>query len=1049
MRVDTGKLAELVKLNQTLELNTEQEIDRNISATKKADQTTLLSLKGGSQLNIDKSFLSDLGSLKDIQRMAENQDLKTVKDQMALLSNTMSLGDYQKFMEEGYRFHDTEITTIVTVVDKIQISLAANCEDYNGAIDDVNMEQIEAAVKYPGQVYKIAKKLKEQDLPITEENIEDSLDALDTARNLVPLTNGTIQYLMTNELTPTIENIYKAEYSGSMDRRNSYDLKSLEEQINRIVKEAGMSVTKDTTADAKWLVVNQVPLTKESLEYLNDLKNLTLPLNEEQVIDYSVKAIKEGKRPIQANLLNTDDIFMKASNTLEVISNTSDEDLKSIIDLDKEVTVENLRKIQKGEYFLIDELSLEVSDSEALEKKELAFITAKRQLEEVRLRMTVEVNVKLLKQGIHIETESLENVIKELKQVEQNYYQTLLENGNVPATDENIALYQETTKQVEAIKSVPNFVLGSAAVSKSVVTIDFLYHEGTTLKSTLEKANQTYDALMTKPRADMGDSIKKAFQNVDAILQDLGLDTTQMNERAVRILSYNQMEITQDSIFQIKQADAVVNSLMKNLTPAATLELIRQNINPLNMEVGELNSKIQEIKNDVPLQKEEKYSEFLWKLEKNNQISSEEKQAYIGIYRLLSQVEKTDGSVIGALVNQDAKLTLKNLLTGVRSNKSKGMDISIDDEFGGLEELISKGPTISEQIEMGFKNNSQGESNTESGRQQLGYYEMAVNQVLDEVTPSKLKGLEQKVNIYHLPIDEMAYELNQMSSSISAEDMAYERNQLDDLAKLKHIENDVIQMLTDISQPVTIQNLLSANTMLTERGSLYRKLLKEVNQISEDSDSENKELLTSLMDVVEGAGGSFEDKDSMESVYGKLENISKETLTMTMSNSKFTSIDLKEIQTLHKEIKLYREFGRKERYEIPMVIGDEVTSIRLTFVKDIHEKGKVRATLESGTLGKVAAEFSLTDGKISGYIISDTDNAREILKENHEYLVSELQSRDNSVEKIEYIKSKGMNLNQFDLLKEKEEIGTSVSTKELYQIAKAFIVTMNHISREE
>ena len=48
---------------------------------------------------------------------------------------------------------------------------------------------------------------------------------------------------------------------------------------------------------------------------------------------------------------------------------------------------------------------------------------------------------------------------------------------------------------------------------------------------------------MTAPRSDMGDSIKKAFSNVDDILQDLQLDTSETNRRAVRILAYNNTDV--------------------------------------------------------------------------------------------------------------------------------------------------------------------------------------------------------------------------------------------------------------------------------------------------------------------------------------------------------------------------------------------------------------------------------------------------------------------------------------------------------------------------
>ena len=88
-----------------------------------------------------------------------------------------------------------------------------------------------------------------------------------------------------------------------------------------------------------------------------------------------------------------------------------------------------------------------------------------------------------------------------------------------------------------------------------VDTLDSLHEAGMELKNKLDKANESYETLMTAPRKDMGDSIQKAFANVDDILKDLGLDTTDANRRAVRILAYNNTELTPENIALVKAKD--------------------------------------------------------------------------------------------------------------------------------------------------------------------------------------------------------------------------------------------------------------------------------------------------------------------------------------------------------------------------------------------------------------------------------------------------------------------------------------------------------------
>lgn len=92
-------------------------------------------------------------------------------------------------------------------------------------------------------------------------------------------------------------------------------------------------------------------------------------------------------------------------------------------------------------------------------------------------------------------------------------------------------------------------------------------------------------------------------------------------------------------------------------------------------------------------------------MEQNHEISEEERSSYIGIYRLIRQVENTDGAAIGALIQQGSPLTMKNLLTAVRSEKrSNKMDYSVDSDFNGVSGT-SNGSSITDQIEAAYQNN--------------------------------------------------------------------------------------------------------------------------------------------------------------------------------------------------------------------------------------------------------------------------------------------------------------------------------------------------------
>ena len=119
------------------------------------------------------------------------------------------------------------------------------------------------------------------------------------------------------------------------------------------------------------------------------------------------------------------------------------------------------------------------------------------------------------------------------------------------------------------------------------------------------------------------------------------------------------------------------------------------------MNLDELGDKVAEISEEIQ-QEDISFRKYLWKLDHSGQITSEERKSMIGIYRLLDKVEKSDGAVIGQLVKEGRELSFSSLLSAVRTRRVKGVDQKVDDEFGGLKEVISSGESISDQISAAF-----------------------------------------------------------------------------------------------------------------------------------------------------------------------------------------------------------------------------------------------------------------------------------------------------------------------------------------------------------
>jgi hypothetical protein len=179
----------------------------------------------------------------------------------------------------------------------------------------------------------------------------------------------------------------------------------------------------------------------------------------------------------------------------------------------------------------------------------------------------------------------------------------------------------------------------------------------------------------------LGDSIKKAFRNVDDILIGMDKEITDENRKTVRILGYNSMEMTEENFEKIRQSQNLLTQVTENMKPGKVLSMIRDDVNPLTMPLEELNQYL--INSESYEEEVDSYSRFLYKLERKQGISEEERKEYIGLYKVLRQIEKGDDAAVGALEKMGAEQTLGNLMTAVRTGR-KHMDYVISKDFGGV-----------------------------------------------------------------------------------------------------------------------------------------------------------------------------------------------------------------------------------------------------------------------------------------------------------------------------------------------------------------------------
>ena len=954
----------------------------------------------GGQGKTAEDVMQEAGQAKDT--------LALQKDYMAVMSNSVSEEDLARIQKEGFHPGSEDIETVVTIVDKIKASLAEAGVNIIGYTDDLDVETLAKAVGSKGLAHAIVDAFAQKDIPLTEANITDTVQAYQKADTITSFNDGAIKYMVQNHLSPTIENAYKAQFSDttSGDRQgrgyyaddakgyyakkaDNFNWEQLRPQMEKIIEEAGFAVDETSIANAKWLVEKGVPLTAEALTSLSEMKNIELPRDMKWIVNSMAAAIADGKSAKDALLTDNRSLDEQAVDIKNALDAIPEEAVDIAVAEGKKLNLRNLSAIR---------LRIE----ESVEIVEVSVnITARRQLAEARLMMTVQANKQLLRNGFSLDTMEMEELVEALKHAEENQNMAFTNSPDAVTAQTRMDCYTSTLQILQDMPSMPAAVLGRAALqTETRVTLTYVHAEGTILKNAYESAGQSYEALMTAPRRDLGDSIQKAFANVDAILEDFHMELSAENQRAVRILGYNSMEITAETIAAVKEADKELTSVVKKLTPSAVLRMIRDGENPLDMTIKELDDYLFS-QEDTPEKEAEDYRKFLVKLEKNADITEAEKESYIGIYRLVRQIEKTDGAVLGSLVHQGAELSFKNLLSAVRTNKNKGIDAAIDDSFGGLEALHSKGVSISEQIEAAYK------------------------------------ALEQ-------------------ADSKQAEE-TFIKEELQNMQEAGTVSDDVIEQILDGRQPVTVDNLLAADYLMHYRGRSFKKIFEyaENNAATKKENISEKGNSFAMKEAVKQLENAFTDKESAVSAYEHLQETVTDVLE-TAEESIVTAEDMKSVVMLHKQISLATKFAREENYEVPVYINGEMTSINLKLLHNTGES-KVTASMFTEEIGNIAAEFALAGEDVQGYVVCNRMESLAVLQQLKEQLEAGFSQIGCQTKELYVVQSKELNMQTFNKMgknadkqnTEETQAEQTAAPRQLYSIAKVFIASVQSIRKDD
>lgn len=990
--------------------------------------------------------------LNDMNQTSENR-----RNDMIVTASTTTSDDYKAAKDDGY-------DVIVTETDKIKAVLAKAGVDISIYGDDLSKEQLTDITGSQTEAAMLVNQMKAYDIPATDDNIKAGTDAIDRAKSLTNISNETKAYLVRNNMNPTISNVYKATYSSSQVQnykqkvgitdnvKQLYDdnqygdkgagsqgkisdelFEELKPQLKQILDDAHIDSSDENLNQCRWLIDEDIAVTPDNVLLANQIDGITAA-GENVSSDFYARAVTEalamGKKATDATMSQDGLTFDMAKKACDVLGEATAEDIVTLESDNIPVTIENLSKLiaARGKDNAASQASANKAlDNQITDSREARLVTAQRKLEEARLSMTAEANLSLIKKGVSIDTEPIERVVELLKQQENKYYGALFGESSVEASDDRVHMYNNVCDIFNQMKQQPAYVL---TLESDDDTVYELYTAGKAMKQSLEAAASGYETLMTSPRADMGDSISKAFQNVDDILKELQIDTSESNRRAVRILAYNSTDITEDNIKQIKSVDEQVQRALNDMTPAVTIEMIKRGISPLDMSMSDISETARRIKSENPDERDEKFSEFLWKLEKKNEISEEERDSYIGIYRLISQVEQSDGAVIGSLVNQGADITMKNLLTAVRVRGKSAMDYKVDDTFAGVDS-VSRGIKIDSQIESAYHTN-------------------CLRDVLDTLSPEKMEFVKYDSWLDMTPeqLRQAVYEANE-DSALSEQ---YATEQLRQFNQAVSAPENVYAFLEKYDVKTTAENLMAASRLMKNPSEAVRNLWERG-----DSATARALLDETLRRFSESVKNPKELAQAQETLADTAEHVMD---SMIIEDRHTGSIDIRQMKLLCSQLRIASNMSRQENYIVPIETADGVTGMKLRIVRGEDKRGLVDIFLEDKKCGRVAAYFEAKENSVSAMIVTDDEQTKKLFEDNitmFEAGISDGEQRvriDVALEHDISAKESKMsdmksNTESDNETKKQVDGSESVQTTRLYHIAEQFIVNVQRMLAQD
>lgn len=895
-------------------------------------------ISGGVTAATDNTYEGLLKEADDVksQIMASASSAKL---SLKALMMKLSGADAVKLDEDGFNLTDATPDDMVNIIEKIKIELAMHSDDYVNYGTAVSKDKIESVTGSAATAASVESRMQGADIAVNDESVAEVKSTLEKSGELKPLSENTKNYMVANDIEPSIAGIYQAQASTSSsisadgvtigryaNAISDADFEALRPGIEKIIASAGLEVNDKTLADARAFIDAQIPVTKENLECKAQL----------DAID--IEKIQADPDEMLNKILDNMKLGGKAENTL--VTGSPIDDIRTALDtINRAEYADAANVVSKGETFTIASLKLEIdARSFSIEYSAASVSTGNSEVRNqasdvhqaadkaydtlvtARVLMSANASIYLVKNNISILTTPIDELNSMLMEYEQA--DGMYEEAQIAYTD-----------VLEARKTLNEIVRNPARVFASM----------------FDKMNETYEAVGTQIRGDLGDSLKKAVQgSADDIIKELGLEGTDEDKEAIKVLAANNMDMTRENVETVKSVNAMINNLIKNMKPETVLNMIKDGVNPMNASIEEVNEYLTAANDNASKDNEEKFSKFLYKLDRTNGITKEQRKQFIGIYQMMNIFTRDAGVAAGALIKQGAEVTMNNLMTAYNSRKHYDMDAVIDENTGMAE--VS-----------GIAN----------------YYSALFMANGGLVTPNTLKNVDNSSGIGEQSV-EMFIEQLEDNYDAAAEEQYYEEYLKEQQAAVQ-AGADILRQIRNADTEINSGNIQAVKAFLESGQFPDIRGIKTTRDYARDSIEKigHKEKLSLMYEEMKD-----ETEEELQEVLSKAGDLDTQ---IDVNYEGFLDLRLKD-----RTIGYIKNLALRHDYRIPYITDSGSTGmLKLTLVQDDDNKGRISVNMLSSVLGKVSVEAKADRESLGMYIVSDTtvsDEGSQLLEDMEENL---------------------------------------------------------------